>query len=166
MRKSYKQSILHDVISKETSKLLCKCNLDINGEHPNSLNRFPITSSKQHSKGCGLLKLREQLIDARRKHIDPRHVNSSSERTTLAKTEKDTTEHHQTPSLTSPAVDIAEDEIECLADPGGLSFENGHVEPQRRPSFGNQKLIKRFPFGNVHASLMVGPLMIENGANM
>ena len=150
---------------KRQASSCCKCNLDSNKEHLEDFNRFPITSSKQHSKGCDLFKLREQLIEARRKNIDPKHVNSSG-RTTPAKTEKAAAGNHEAPIPSSSAVDIAEGEIGVFQDPGGLSFDDGDVEWHRRSSFGDQKLIKRFPFGNVHASLMVGPLMIENGANM
>jgi hypothetical protein len=160
LTKKYKHSILQETITPERSHKICRCSsvprADENGV-PSIL--FPVDPKSLHrgssNKGtikCGLLTLNERIAEAKyesqlslaekRKELDEIRKEENGEREPIRKTS----------SANSPA---------HLNRDGGALYDEYHDEgiPVHI-----KRYTDRYPFGNVHVSLMVGPLIIENGA--
>lgn len=154
--KAYKHCVLRESVSSETSRSICLCrdvdHLDTSGK-PTSL--FPVGRTAKHvdvagtgTPQCGLLKLGEAVATAKYNGLE--EVAGQKGVRVLKVEEKQRRRSYKT------GIDAAKYEAmlrERPTDPG---------DDDDVPSF-----IRQFadtnPFGHVHMSLRVGPLVVENG---
>ncbi|KAM5463858.1 hypothetical protein MauCBS54593_007303 [Microsporum audouinii] len=167
--KTYKHCILSEAITPVRSRKICRCrdvpHLDSSG-HPRGL--FPVIKGENHlsaggfgSIQCGILKLGEYVALAKYKGLQtivglkankkdntkPKKISGwrPGKLTTVASRSLHNSTS-RTPSESSTSV-----ATEAQAD--------GDI-----PLF-FRKFTEKYPFGNVHMALRVGPLVIENGVS-
>lgn len=150
--KHYKHCVLQEAITPEVSRKLCRCTTiertDLDG---NYISLFPVDEDLKHrtsagfqSAKCRLLQLRAAVAEAKHKE-----TQSLSSRWGLkGKVEKDSNitasaGSRQLPHLDAKLVDDLDQDIPL---------------PMRGYA------AEKFPLGKAHIALMVGPLIIENGA--
>lgn len=159
--KHYKHSILQETITQEISRKICRCSsvprIDKNGV---TLALFPVDPSASHRGSpkmgtikCGLLTLNDRIAEAKYES----QLSLVEKRKELEEIRKEAAGEKETDLATlnmhSP--------IQLNRDGGALYDE---YEDEDIPAH-IKRYTDRYPFGNVHVSLMVGPLVIENGAN-
>ncbi|KAF8536092.1 hypothetical protein BDD12DRAFT_852532 [Trichophaea hybrida] len=154
LKKTFKHCILPEVITATTARRICECldvpRFDADGK-PQSL--FPVAKDDLHhcsyanGQKCGLLALEDAIIEGKRdgqllglerRGKDPKidkQRSSTGYRERFKKTWKGP--HAQS----AKAVDTEEEDM----------------------PFWLKNILLRYPFGNVHMALMIGPLIIENG---
>lgn len=154
--KMFKRCVLPEVITPEISRALCHCR-DV-PHHDGSgkpLALFPMIDqdkAKHIDVGgsgtiqCGLLKLGELVTRAKYNALEiSGNMNEAENETkSLGKREKERKRESREPVLRSTTTD-------ALTDPD--------IPPFLRKSAG------KYPFGDVHMALRVGPLVIENGVS-
>lgn len=237
LRKSYKHSVLLEVINPQITEKLCSCRVSRISSAGGGAYSFPVDRHDKHSRKCGLLLLRQSIIRARKRSLQdslqpkqkstklvkkersPRDslqpkqksaelmekerslrgsLQSKQKSPNLAKKEKretnfkwmdQTTRNLSFPGSSSSLCDSEEDlktavkkhEItDMLKDVRDSETAQDEFlqalqisEEQTRKSLqsigGRRRFLetlKKYPFGNVHMSLMVGPIIIENGAQL
>ncbi|KAI9779636.1 MAG: hypothetical protein M1839_007301 [Geoglossum umbratile] len=183
--KAYKHCILEEVITPGASRIICRCStvphFDSNGR---SRILFPVGEEDEHRNieeggmQCGLLKLGELVAEAKydgmqttvkkrirlgeekRMHEEQAKKNRETEAKIKAK-EAVRGGRRNMKTVTRPS----------LHDAGiksGTSGKSVSVEDQEADGdipFFLRKYTERYPFGNVHMALRVGPLVIENGVS-
>ena len=160
LTKRYKHSVLQETITPEISRKICRCSsvprIDKNGI---TSTLFPVDPTALHrgspNKGtmkCGLLTLNERIAEAKYES----QVSLVEKRKELEIIRKE-------------AVDGREPDGRALKrqsnanlnrDRGALYDEHSDEDIPTHI----KRYTDRYPFGNVHVSLMFGPLVIENGA--
>lgn len=171
--KQYKHCVL-DSITKEDSQRICRCST-VSHIDPNGRSRklFPVNvldahrgSSKQEGIKCGLLNLGTQIAEAKYQGMLSKHekrINLADQKRINKKIIDDARmarppfrglkTAHQT-SLINPTERVAE---------GGDSTVFEEDEANDDVPFFLKKFTNKYPFGNVHMALRIGPLIIENG---
>ncbi|UNI15712.1 hypothetical protein JDV02_002218 [Purpureocillium takamizusanense] len=154
--KSYKHCVLLESVSPETSRSICLCrdvaHLDAGGK-PVSL--FPVGRTAQHvdvagpgTPQCGLLKLGEAVASAKYRGLE--ELAGQKGVKVLKEEEKQKRRSYKT------GIDAARFEAllqEGPTDPGNDNDVSSFIRQFADPN----------PFGHVHMSLRVGPLVVENG---
>lgn len=149
--KVYKHCILTEAINPRASRKICRCN-DV--PHFDSAGRsttlFPVSQKAKHRDmggpgglQCGLLKLRELVAQA--KYDGMQHRVMKGKRHLHTMTEKTLNDPDRRTPTTSSASMTEE------------------VEADKDIPFLFRKYTDKYPFGNVHMALRIGPLVIENG---
>lgn len=209
-RKTYKHSILPDIITPAVSRNLCECeNIPFGA-------RFPIDMNSTHQRSnpkCGLLNLRRKINLARAQSLkEPLNFAQKKQKSLLRKLpsvvndaqrvenahkrqsmrlghrkdiipdwddELDTLKTIESADESLPEIETAlkeqnnskeKHERSVSFDPTTTKHESSahHVRSkcEKPPNISNSiaASLKRYPFANVRMSIMVGPLLIENGA--
>lgn len=165
--KKYQHCPFAEGIDAATSRALCTCpevpHSDDNGE-PRAL--FPVDPRERHiefgPQTCGLLRLIERLASAK-------YATIRRDRIGLSSTSAMKIFHDLRPKKdkTKPADDDdwlddlqEESEVSMPSSTYGVAdYERGEEEIP----FYLRHYTKKYPFGNVHMALRIGPLTIENG---
>lgn len=179
--KSYKHCILADVITPAVSRNICVCStvhsIDCDGR---SKALFPISPSDKHRNGvgnsgalrCGLFDLKEMVaeakygailarMEAREKLSEFRRADEVQRIQAARKKSEARTKYmlahgkqltHS--SLVNPSTTLAE-----FGRSSGVEESYADIPFYLRP------ITNRYPFGNVHMALRLGPLLIENGVS-
>ena len=180
--KSYKQSILSQSIKPEISRQICRCStvqrIDSNG-HSRAL--FPVDKGDAHRRAeltpgslhCGLLDLGEMVAEAKYQAIlsklEKRTKLSEVKRVDQAREEERIRELSKEARRTrkagkGPIVQVRS----SLLDPTVRTAEFGKStgftdgEDSEIPFF-LRSTTDKYPYGNVHMALRIGPIVIENG---
>jgi hypothetical protein len=185
--KSFKHCVLFDTISSEVSRAICQCGtvsrIDQDGR-PRSL--FPITEAEQtehrSTRGsaavkCGLLDLKDIVAEAKYASM----LSKMEKRITLADERRQAIEKREKERA---RVEKERAKQQKQQDKSNRRQKRFHNVPQQQ-STGDRKLgesiqikeeeaaqdvpwfmkpyVNKYPFGNVHMALRLGPLVIENG---
>lgn len=161
LQKLYKHCILQDIVSPELSSKICRCaavpRIDAEGK---TRSLFPVDPSLRHSEQCGLLSLRERVAEAKHRgtlaKLEKREDSLANKRTMGEQKRAKNIEKQKSKNdididyllnkrneLVDKMVDIADEDIPFLY--------RAHLD--------------KYPFGNVHMALTIGPLVIENGVS-
>ena len=168
--KIYKHSIISTAVTQEISHLICHCSrIEKFSVRGNPLELFPVDKAQQHRKKgpssfrCGLYKVPELIAEAKYQEVLLKHENpikleelknagaqAKRRRREMLAFEK---------GLSLQEMDKLVDSRDSFAELGqsGLRDEEDEVPFFMRP------ITNKYPFGNVHMALRVGPLLVENG---
>ena len=149
--KTFKHCILDEIVTPQRSRELCKCStvsrFDQNGSH---VALYPIDPLAKHRKAtqgyskCRLSLLPQLVIEERYRalieSLESRKRTNNGPLKNLPQTQK---------AVNGPIFKLGAALDEALDADVALPLK---------------RYANRFPFGNTHISLMVGPLIIENGA--
>lgn len=163
-QKTYKHCVLRESITPEISRNICHCD-KVPHHDPKTwepLSLFPVSKSAEHidaggfgNMQCGLIKLGEIIAVAKSRGlqssvgIKPAKRKPQEQKEPSAKkvkTVKGVNLHDEKKGTMSGTTSVVS---EAQADEGIPLFF--------------RKFAKKYPFGNVHMALRVGPLVIENG---
>ena len=181
--KCYKHCILASAITPEASRNICRCK---NLPHVDSLGHyhplFPVDSKAKHlnikgkgGKRCGLLQLPEsvalakydgmQTILGKARGRDSTKQNRKDKENDIKimqekNANKGTRQNrfHLKKVIGANLVDTKEREAAR-----GETIEFEEAKADKDIPFFIRKYTERYPFGNMHMSLRVGPLLVENG---
>ncbi|ORY16587.1 hypothetical protein BCR34DRAFT_671613 [Clohesyomyces aquaticus] len=153
--KTYKHCILNDIINPRVGRKICMCEeVPHHDSQGRSLSLFPVDKKAEHRKHgagkveCGLLKLGEIVAEA--KYDGMRTITARPKSKGQDKKEKST--HAQTVRV-----------LQSDHRPKTVEKESQHGPDRLDIPFFLREFAERYPFGNVHIALRVGPLLIENG---
>lgn len=158
--KAYKHSILSEAITSDISMQMCGCKLPAKfDECGRPISLFPISRNGSHIIGgqmrCNLLKLRELVALAKYQGLiaagrakEPSKFTKIASRLVTGK-KKPQKAGSGSPDLPRTKEDVAHAQAQADTD---------------IPRF-LRKQAQKYPFGNVHMALRVGPLIIENGVS-
>ena len=189
--KAYKHCILAEVIDPSVSRKICCCStvphFDANGR---SRTLFPVNEEDKHlnidgpgSMQCGLLKLGEIVAEAKydgmqtvttktmkrsgkRQLHELREQDAKAQKEEKEKKEKGATrtadrQRRKVKILTQPSLQDSSQKI--LAS--GSTPAAAEQEADKDIPFLFRPYTEKYPFGNVHMALRIGPLIIENGVS-
>jgi hypothetical protein len=189
--KAYKHCILAEVIDPSASRKICCCStvphFDANGC---SRTLFPVNKEDKHqnidgpgSMQCGLLKLGEIVAEAKYDGMqtvttktmkrsgkgqlrEPREQDAKAQKEEKEKKEKGPTrtadrQRRKVKILTQPSLQDSYQKI--LAS--GSTPAAAEEEADKDIPFLFRPYTEKYPFGNVHMALRIGPLIIENGVS-
>ncbi|KAK3326732.1 hypothetical protein B0H66DRAFT_449385, partial [Apodospora peruviana] len=159
LTKEYKHCVLEENIDLATSRQLCRCNTVArfnNDGQPRKL--FPVLKADDHrstKKGgvsCCLLNLPNAVAEAKYDGVlmKPQHTTLGNERAEAEETARRLEEKRKKQAKDSSYNQIATETINEKKAKDDIPFFMRNVTD-------------RYPFGNVHMALRIGPLMIENG---
>jgi hypothetical protein len=178
--KMYKHCILRHAISKNDSQMICHCST-VRHIDPDGIRRnlFPVDAKDRHRgmtqnniMKCGLLHLGTLVAEAKYQGMlsnhekrvslgDQKHIHEAWEvqqRRETAKAARAVGPHlkvYEQPSLVDTSDRMAE---------AGRSTALEESRADENVPFFLREFVNKFPFGNVHMALRIGPLVIENGA--
>ncbi|KAH8587283.1 hypothetical protein B0O99DRAFT_556899 [Bisporella sp. PMI_857] len=183
--KVYKHCILEEVITPGASRNICRCSavphFDSNGR---SRVLFPVGEEDKHRSieeggmQCGLLKLGELVAEAKydgmqttikkriklgeekRMHEEQAKKNKEIE-AKIKKKEAARVGRRNMKTVTQPSLHDAG----IKSETSGKSVSVEDQEADGDIPFFLRKYTEKYPFGNVHMALRVGPLIIENGVS-
>ncbi|KAF2137416.1 uncharacterized protein K452DRAFT_341203 [Aplosporella prunicola CBS 121167] len=178
--KVFKHCILSHALSSDLSQRICDCpevpRIDIGG-HPRKL--FPVGAREKHvnlgNRKCGLLKVNARLAHA--KFLTLRGRNFNRTRTTRLKTffdfrphlkprtkerDKDNKENGRREDGEADWEDILKEDVDLDSFSTAFGVTDMQQADKEIP-FYLRKYAQRYPFGNVHMALRIGPLIVENG---
>lgn len=176
--KMYKHSILDEIITPHASRKICLCdNVPHHDLDGNGLALFPMSKHDRHRKAgipgtveCGLFKLGEAVAEA--KYDGMRTISSKKKRykkkRNLADQKRDDQKHvektkkkhaQQRPKVITQQSQHA---------PGRDAMSGTAVAVEEAEADGDipfflKRYTEKYPFGNVHMALRIGPVVIENG---
>jgi hypothetical protein len=184
--KAYKHCILEETITPSASRNICRCStvphFDSNGR---SRTLFPIEEEDKHRNieggmQCGLLKLGELVAEAKYDGIQTtikKRIRLSDEKRLREEQQKERKEteakvkakeavrggnrRRKMTTVTRPSLHDAG----LKAATSGRTATAEEQEADEDIPFFLRKYTERYPFGNVHMALRVGPLVIENGVS-
>jgi hypothetical protein len=184
--KAYKHCILEEVITPGASRNICRCStvphFDSNGR---SRTLFPINKEDNHRNieggvQCGLLKLKELVAEAKYDGMQTtiKKRISLSEEKRLHEKEQEKKRDARAKIEAKEAAKIAsrgrkmkivtnsslQNASLKIPTSGTASIAEEQEAGEDIPFF-LRKYTERYPFGNVHIALRVGPLIIENGVS-
>ncbi|KAK7619197.1 hypothetical protein IWX50DRAFT_233073 [Phyllosticta citricarpa] len=167
-----KHCVFSESIDAETSRRMCKCpevpHLDQKG-NPREL--FPVNPREKHIEAgpntCELLRLNERLARAKYATMTEQ---PGRKKTAIIKKFLDIRPRKDVKEFLEPQKKGKDDEwIDMLEDDSGVSMPSstyGVAEEDEGDDdipFYLRHYTRKYPFGNVHMALRVGPLVIENG---
>jgi hypothetical protein len=187
MLKSYKHCILRKAVTGEVSRQICRCSSvprrDTDGKFHTV---FPMISDDKHHTQCGLLNLVDSLTQAKyeawllpmEKRLnlnDEIRVNEEKAKEARAQMRADLErERARGQKQATKAAKNVKNELRTTTDSSLVRYgermatteSTATVEEKEAnndiPTF-MRPFTDRYPFGNVHMTLRVGPLLIENG---
>ena len=173
--KAYKHCVL-EAIQPEASRNICRCpdipHFDKNGH---ACKIFPVNEGDRHTDingqgglQCGLLKLGEHVAEAKydgmdhtqnrqkqsHKLLDMQREASKNRAKNKAKRGK-----RNIKTVNQPSAHDAKNRTQII----GSTAMTDEKEAQEDIPFFLRRYTEKYPFGNVHMALRVGPLVIENG---
>lgn len=175
--KMYKHSILDEIITPRISRKICLCDdvphHDLQGK---SLNLFPVSKDAKHRKAempgiveCGLFKLGEAVAEAKydgmrtiasKNKNDKKNRNLADEkRDDKQRVDKTKQKHTQRPKRITQQSQHAP-ERDAMS---GTAVAIEEAEADGDIPFFLKQYTEKYPFGNVHMALRIGPVVIENG---
>jgi hypothetical protein len=176
--KMYKHSILDGIIAPHISRKICLCDevphRDLRGK---SLALFPVSKDAKHRKAemagmveCGLFKLGEVVAEAKydgmrimttktkRKHKTKRNL-MDEKREDKQRVETMKQKQAQRPKTITQQSQHAPER----AAMSGTAVAVEEAEADEDIPFFLKRYTEKYPFGNVHMALRIGPIVIENG---
>ncbi|KAH0551494.1 hypothetical protein GP486_007292 [Trichoglossum hirsutum] len=175
--KVYKHCILRDSVDREHSRRICHCStvphIDSDGR---SRSLFPVDEKDQHrgakSKAmrCGLLNLNTLVAEAKYQGMlseHEKHTDLSEQKRIIKAEEQKRRDLEAAKKRMGTALKVTQQA--SLIDPSnrtaaaGMSAALEEDEADEDVPFFLRKFANRYPFGNIHMALRVGPLIIENG---
>jgi hypothetical protein len=174
--KMYKHCILDEIITPRVSRKICMCDdvphYDSQGK---ALTLFPVRNNNKHRKAnkpgmveCGLLKLGDVVAEAKydgmrttvtqKKQKNKRNLaNELQEDNQHVKTTKQ--KLAQRPKTVTQQSQHAPDRNVVT----GSAVAAEEAEADEDIPFFLRQYTERYPFGNVHMALRIGPVVVENG---
>lgn len=176
--KMYKHCILDEIITPHISRKICMCD-DVPHRDPQgkNLDLFPVSKDARHRKAvipgtveCGLLKLGEAVAEAKysgmrtigsKKKIGQKKRNLADEKRHDDKQRADETKHKQKqrPKIMTQQSQQAPERDAISGTAVGIE----EAEADGDIPFFLKRYTEKYPFGNVHMALRIGPVVIENG---
>ncbi|OAP58040.1 hypothetical protein AYL99_07130 [Fonsecaea erecta] len=152
--KVYKHHILDAIMLPHVSRKLCRCSdvapFDANGSYtalypidPNAKHRW---DKAQKVPKCRLFQLSALVVDAKRQGLETPLENKK-----------------QLQSLTKDALATIRTKSSPRRPLRHAAEQRLEEQPDADIPFVSKTVNSKFPFGNTHVALMVGPLIIENG---
>jgi hypothetical protein len=180
--KAYKHCILSEVITPVASRNICHCStvphFDSNGR---SRTLFPIETGENHRNvqdgmQCGLLKLGGLVAEAKydgmqtamKKRVKLSDEKREHETREKEKKDKEAKEAAKVSNGRRKMKTVTQASLHNAGLRTTISGTSATVEEEEANEdipFFLRKYTERYPFGNVHMSLRVGPLVIENGVS-
>ncbi|KAJ2985487.1 hypothetical protein NUW58_g5506 [Xylaria curta] len=182
--KTYKHCILREAISPQISRQVCYCE-DVPHRDPEGkpLTLFPVDKDAKHLKAagpgrveCGLLKLPEVVAEAKYGGMQTLTSNKKQKKNKALAEEKK--EHEERQASESEKRQKQEPQqlqlkpkiVKQLSQHGpnrtaetGTAVAVSEAEAAEDVPFFLKRYTEKYPFGNVHMALRVGPLVLENG---
>lgn len=173
--KAYKHCVLREAVTPDIGRKICHCK---NVEHfdgkGSPINLFPLKDDKQQhldvngigSIQCSLLKLGESVAFAKYKGLQTVlgvESPSSKSRDILKISSKDRKTKEGGPMKTVTGVSVHNPKNREAVS-STTSVATDAAADRDIPLF-FRKYAEKYPFGNVHMALRVGPLVIENGVS-
>jgi len=170
--KTYKHCILSEIINPRVSRKICMCEAVPHHDSQGiSLNLFPVDKEAGHLKNgvgkveCGLLKLGEIVAEAK---YDGLRTITTRPKSKGREDKKERMAHAETVQnqQSSRRPKIVEKESQHGTDRAaatGTAIALEEAEADEDIPFFLKEFAERYPFGNVHIVLRVGPILIENG---
>lgn len=179
--KAYKHCVLSKSIDSAASRHICRCpEISHFDDRGNARDIFPMSEGDLHidvsgpgSLQCGLLKLGEHIAEAKYDGMEGKfaqqkqsHKLSDLERKTaeIQRKKQRKEEKVRNKPRNIRARNWAELESAALGTPtNGSATESNGKEAQEEIPFFLGRHTEKYPFGNVHMALRIGPLIVENG---
>ena len=154
--KVYKHHILDGIILPQISRKLCQCSdvasFDTNGSYT---ALYPVDPKAKHRwdkaqkvPKCRLLQLPALVVDAKRQGLETPLENNK-----------------QLQNLTQDALATLRTKSYAKKASRRAAGQRLEEEPDTDIPFISKTINSKFPFGNTHVALMIGPLIIENGVD-
>jgi hypothetical protein len=172
-----KHSILTEVISPTASRYICRCSnvahFDTTGH---SRNLFPVSKDDKHTDvngpgglQCGLLKLGDLVADAKYDAMQQNLIHRQRSKT-LSEIKnsdqiqegKDAMKKEKARRRLRTVTQSTLHDANRTPASGSTSVADEEEADKDIPFF-FRKYTEKYPFGNVHMALRIGPLIIENG---
>jgi hypothetical protein len=170
--KTYKHCILNDTINARVSRKICMCE-EVPHHDPKgmSLSLFPVEKEAKHLKNgtgkveCGLLKLGEMVAEAK---YDGMRTITTRPKSKRGKDKKGRLVTTETVRIQQGGHRPKTVEKESQHGPDreaatGTAIALEEAEADEDIPFFLKEFAERYPFGNVHMALRLGPILIENG---
>lgn len=176
--KMYKHCILDEIITPHISRKICLCDdVPHRDPHGKSLDLFPVSKDSKHLKSkipgtveCGLFKLGEAVAEAKysgmrtigtKKKIGQKNRNLAEEKRYDDKQRADETKlnQKQRPKIMTQQSQHAPERDATSGTAVGIE----EAEADEDIPFFLKRYTEKYPFGNVHMALRIGPVVIENG---
>jgi hypothetical protein len=172
--KMYKHCVLNEIVHPRLSRKICLCeevpHYDNKGM---SLNLYPVSKNAQHRKAdgpgaveCGLLQLGPMVAEAKFEGMrritarsKPKKNGKPDEKNHEPETEKSKVKTANRPKTVTQQSQQAPDRDETT----GTAVALEEAEADEDIPYFLRQYAERYPFGNVHMALRVGPIVIENG---
>jgi hypothetical protein len=183
--KAYKHCILTEIVTPSISRNICQCSAvpKSNGDgSPRTL--FPVNKMHQHrvvdgtsGPKCGLLKLGELIAEEKYvgMHTRTRKPVKLSEKKLLHEARKRREEAKEAKRAAKAAyrqsrglnteIELSRHDANKRTSTRGSTAVAEEMEADEDVPFFMRKYTERYPFGNVHTALRIGPLVIENGVS-
>jgi hypothetical protein len=167
--KTYKHCILDDVMTPSVSKAMCLCeDVPKFESSERSVSLFPVSDGHKHRRAskpgmveCGMLKLGDIVAEA--KHESMRASAAVNRRThkkdVKGAGESVTSGQASRPRVVTQKSQPASDRVATARVAIGVD----EVEADDDIPFYLKRYVEKYPFGNVHMALRIGPIFIENG---
>ena len=174
--KAYKHCILDTVMTPRISRNLCMCDtVPHYDQRGKALALFPVGKNAKHRQAakpgmveCGLLKLRDIVAEAKFDgfqetvgHMVPKLKTTLREEERAQKLRSTERKQKHAQQLTTigqksmPAPERIPEE--------GTSLAVEEDEADKDIPFFLKRFTEKYPFGNVHMALRIGPIVVENG---
>jgi hypothetical protein len=170
--KTYKHCILNEIINPRVSRKICMCEeVPHHDSQGMSLSLFPVDKEARHRKNgagkveCGLLKLGEMVAEAK---YDGMRTITTRPKSKGREDKKERLAHAETIRIQQSGHRPKTVEKESQHGPDraaatGTAIALEEAEADEDIPFFLKEFAERYPFGNVHIALRVGPILIENG---
>jgi hypothetical protein len=170
--KRYKHCILNEIISPRLSRKICMC--DDVSHYDNrgmSMALFPVDKSHNHRKAnvpgaveCGLLTLGGIVAEAKYEGMRRTAVREKQDKKDKASKKGDATQETKVKVTERPKTVTKQSQQAPDRDgTTGTAVAFEEDEADEDIPFLIRQYAEKYPFGNVHMALQVGPLVIENG---
>jgi hypothetical protein len=173
--KTYKHCILNEIINSRVSRKICMCE-DVPHYDPQgkSLVLFPVGKNDKHRKAdkpgmvkCGLFHLGEVVAEA--KYDAMRTITTQKKlksKRTLADEKRDNQQANMTKRKQARRPRIITQQSQHAPDRDvttGTAVAVKEAEADEDIPVFLRRYTEKYPFGNVHMALRIGPLVVENG---
>ncbi|KIN07110.1 hypothetical protein OIDMADRAFT_67317, partial [Oidiodendron maius Zn] len=181
--KVYKHSILNEIITPRISRKICLCeNVPHYDSQGKNLTLFPVSKDVNHRKAhmpgmveCGLFKLGEivaeakyngmRIITSRKKQKQKKQMQKNKRNLAGERREDNQRvenmkqkQAHRPKTITQQSQQAPE-----RATISGTTVAVEEAEAHEDIPFFLRRYTEKYPFGNVHMALRIGPVVIENG---
>ena len=169
--KRYKHCILSEAITPPISRKMCRCeavsHVDSSGE-PRSL--FPVEENENHfndygawGERCNILRLGELVAKSKYRGLQAT-VKPKKPKSSKAFNARPAKSQYDIGGKDLGLTDIATENLYRFPSGSSTSVASEAMADGDIPLF-FRRYTERYPFGNVHMALRIGPLVIENGVS-